>query len=125
MAVGPFSMMEQEPEELQVESHDSYDKSTTVSAPQYTPLYYQINDVNLTGPGTLAHPMKGLDYGPILEFSSDLRADLEFTIDGSVLTVADIAVLKEHRFQHAANDYQCTRMSGHFDTESKRCTSYQ
>ena len=83
MPVGPFEMKEEEPEELQIQSHDSYDQGVSGSAPEYRPLYYRMNEVNFTGPGTLAHPMKGLDFGPILEFSNDLRADIEFTLGES------------------------------------------
>ena len=48
------------------------------SAPTYEPLFYAISEVNVTGPGTVAHPMKGLDYGPILEYSDDLTIDIDF-----------------------------------------------
>ena len=84
-----------------------------------------MNEVNFTGPGTLAHPMKGLDFGPILEFSNDLRADIEFTLGESSVHVPNITIVKEHNYHHASNDYQCTRLSGQFDVESKRCTSYE
>ena len=64
-----------------------------------------MKEVNLTGPGTLAHPMKGLDFGPILEFSNELKADIEFSIDDSAVYVPNITVLKERNYHHASNDY--------------------
>ena len=85
--------------------HDSYDQGTEGSAPTYKPLYYAISEVNVTGSGTLADPMKGLDYGPILEYSDDLKTDIAFQIEGSQLVVPDVPLVRRQIHHHASNPY--------------------
>ena len=105
MAVGPFEAKTEEVKDFQVGIHDSYDEGMEGSAPTYQPLYYTIPEVNVTGSGTVAHPMKGLDYGPILEYSDDEKIDLDFTIDGSPISLTEIPLITREVHHHAVNQY--------------------
>ena len=80
----------------------------------------------MTGPGTVAHPLKGLDYGPILEYSDDLKIDINFLIgtDQSSQRIPGIPLISREVHHHATNQYQCTRLGGLFDVHSKSCTTY-
>ena len=49
--------------------------------------------------------MKGLDYGPILEYSDNTKIDLDFTIDGSIVSLTEIPLITREVHHHAVNQY--------------------
>ena len=103
--VGPFESRNEEVLEHQVGSQDSYEEGTDESAPTYQPHYYAVSGVNVVGSGTPADRTKGLDYGSILEYSDDLKMDINFSIDGSSVPVSGIPLLQKTTHHHGKSAF--------------------
>ena len=122
--VGPFEEYTEEQEEFKIGLQDSYEIGNEDSVPDYDPLYYSILEVDMIGEGTATHPEKGLGVAAILEYTEDLKVDLKFEIEDSIVLLNDVPLMLEEDHDKS-NNFSCLRAGGHFDVGTKQCITFQ